>query len=124
VATAVAIVIVVCLFLALGAGLLYYKSSAESSEKDAAETELGRDVAEDRAERAEDAAARRAAERFQEAKKRAENATLDSALRDWVAAGKLWRTEREDSGEAGDAGAVPPGSPTGDAGRGVLRPGG
>lgn len=108
-ATAVAIVIVVCLFLALGAGLLYYKSSAESSEKDAAETELGRDVAENRAGRAEDAAAARAEERFQEAKKRAENATLDSALRDWIAAGKLWRDPDGGGREAGDPGTVPPG---------------
>ncbi len=95
-------VVVVGFILALAGGLLYYKSNAESSEKDEAETRVARETAETRAGSAEDAAANRAAERYEEAKKRAENATLDTALRDWTSARKLWRTNHRSGGEAGN----------------------
>jgi Tfp pilus assembly protein PilV len=99
-------VVVVGFILALAGGLLYYKSNAESSERDEAETRVAQEVAETRAGQAEDEAARRAAERYEEAKKRAENATLDSAVRDWLAAGRLWDKDRG-GGKAGGSGTVP-----------------
>lgn len=101
-AEALVVVLVVGFIIALVGGLLYYKRHAESSEKDAAKTELARDVAEDRAVAAEDEAADRAAERYEEAKKRAEHATLDSAVRDWIAAGRLWRTDGPSGGKTGN----------------------
>lgn len=114
--TAIFVVVVVGFVLALAAGLLYYKSKAQSSENIAAVTELAKDVAEDRAVRSEDSVAKRNQERYAEALENAKHATLSIALRNWADAGKLWRKD-PDSGAPGDPGAVPSGKTPAGPGR-------
>lgn len=102
----VIVVLVTGVVLALAGGLLYYKSKAESSGKDAAETEVAKDVAEDRATAAEDSVAKRNAERYAQALENSKNATLEIALRNWAAAGKL-RDPDGSGGTPSNPGAVP-----------------
>lgn len=110
--------LVVGLVLALAGAVLYYSKRAESSANDAAVTELAKDLSDERAAGAEDSAAQRNRERFEAAKERAKNATLDSAVRDWIAAGKLWRNDPDRGGNSpGGSGALPSGGTAGPAGR-------
>lgn len=84
----------VALVLVVLIGLVwYYMGKEKSSALDAEQSALAKKAAEDRALEAELARIQRNEDRYRQAQERSKNATIDTAVRDWVDAGKLWRRD-------------------------------
>lgn len=66
--------------------VLYYRSRAKSSEKEAGVASMQTERASERAKSAEVASAAEAAERYQEAQERAKDATVSESIASWDAA--------------------------------------